>query len=496
MLPQSGDDATLARSAVRSLDDPTRLRRNPLLDEMGADSTHATLRACVLRALDSVERLHPYLYGIIVRCDVHGEAHKRVYASLARSRRQFYRERHEALTRLAAAIRESAGRSAKVLVEALPDAIASREQLIDMLGGCGQYAAAHEEALLLAARIDDPQRKIALMAAAASAARFMGDYDEVTSLVARARGLLGSVRRENAHVPLLWAWIAEIALKVVQADFAGARTIVRNATRLRDESLLYGAEARLFSIILTYAVTVENLCGNWTAMRALLRRIEAIAKRTRDDDRAEALLRFSSKLALQSDGDLLRAQVDQREALGIVQGRRQVKDVAKAVVDLGVVSAAIDPSEGAAHVNTGLSIAERFPDFDGFAMMVGDAVPVLVSASQRRAAEEWIAMARSRGPLSGRAVSMLDLADARLLFEASKPRETIDRARGAAEHFAALGMLPAACDARMLEFDARMQLGHRGNAERAFRDLREMANAGGRIDTRNRVEQLGKVMFA
>src|SRR5262249_41906359 len=149
-MVQPADDATLARSAVRSLDDPERLRQNPLLLHLGAHHAHEDVRACVVRALDALERKDPYLHAIVVRADVHGEANKSIFTSIGRSRRQFYRERHEALTLLAHFIRESAERLSAVAVEALPDANDVREQLIDMLGSCGQYDAAYSEALALA----------------------------------------------------------------------------------------------------------------------------------------------------------------------------------------------------------------------------------------------------------------------------------------------------------------------------------------------------------
>jgi hypothetical protein len=129
-----------AQHLLRHLDDPSALRRNPLvapLFEQGEGTPRASLdvlnrisaliRECAERiradtsgpseSLESRERQ----YQILVRCDLGREPHATVASDLALSRRQFYRERREASEHLARFlveyVRERIGRPQGVAID-------------------------------------------------------------------------------------------------------------------------------------------------------------------------------------------------------------------------------------------------------------------------------------------------------------------------------------------------------------------------------------------
>jgi hypothetical protein len=112
--------AAAAQHLLRHLDDPSALRRNPLvapLFDQGEGSSRVSvdamnritslIRACAeqIRAEATGPREtrenRERQYQILVRCDLGREPHTAVAADLALSRRQFYRERREASQHLA-----------------------------------------------------------------------------------------------------------------------------------------------------------------------------------------------------------------------------------------------------------------------------------------------------------------------------------------------------------------------------------------------------------
>lgn len=102
--------AVAARQALAKLNVEDELLHNPLLCSKERRISYETARAAMFRALDTLSvnancvPRQRRQYDILVRCDLQNEVPKSIYDSMGISRRQFYRERREALLKFAGAI--------------------------------------------------------------------------------------------------------------------------------------------------------------------------------------------------------------------------------------------------------------------------------------------------------------------------------------------------------------------------------------------------------
>ena len=155
------------------------------------------------------QRKQRRLYDILVRCDLHAEPHKLAVAGLGLSRRQFYRERREALLALAAAIERELQRLRPISVSLeLGDAA---EAYIEALRSAGQYRTVWREARALAIRAAGEPREIELWIIASEAARYVCGPREVEDALDRARRAVHRLEgRARTFKHVLWNAIGEI----------------------------------------------------------------------------------------------------------------------------------------------------------------------------------------------------------------------------------------------------------------------------------------------
>ncbi|HTJ27875.1 MAG TPA: hypothetical protein VMA36_17085 [Candidatus Limnocylindria bacterium] len=484
--------AVAARDAVRHLDDERVLRANPLFDR-DAERPHDALRAVVLRALEALRIVQVEHHEIVVRCDVRREPHKQVVDALSLSRRQFYRERQRALVRLADAIQHERERTPEAVVTPLPDARETAMAFIDMQRGCGEHEAVWREAVALAAHVDDPHFAISLHVVASEAARFLGDHGRAAERLRCAARLLADLPDGSRRlVPTLWVAVGEIALHGAQARFEEARAqFARAAVACADERTLHGPEATLFEILISHVVPIDAACGDWSSARALLSRAEALMTRSAEAELGRAVrLRLSGRIALQGEGDVLRARAEQRAALDTAQRARHLRQAGNAAANLGIALGEEDLGEAVRHIEFGLDVVRRFSD-DECATLLAESLPILLRAGAMQQVRERLDDLRARRRLSPRSAPLLDLSEALVLMGADDARGALERANDARLRLSAQGQLPWACDALLLEVESWLALRQPVRARRLLRELREIAQVAGRVETRRRVEAFG-----
>lgn len=127
MLPKFSE--AQVRSALRCLDDPSRLRANPLgahLMSAGLD-VREHLEAAIMQ-------LPSHLRSIVIRCDLTREPRESVAVSLDISERHLYRLRHQALKRLT------------TLLDAPPEVVPASSVVVDPIDLAICFATAQEHA--------------------------------------------------------------------------------------------------------------------------------------------------------------------------------------------------------------------------------------------------------------------------------------------------------------------------------------------------------------
>ena len=260
--------ASAAGRALASLGDERELPHNPLIRAHAPGQPYDTVRAATLRALESLapagsdttQQKQRRLYDILVRCDLHAEPHKLAIAALGLSRRQFYRERREALLALAVAIERELQRLRPISVSLeLGDAA---EAYIEALRSAGQYRTVWREARALAIRAAGEPREMELWIIASEAARYVGGPKEVEEALDRARRAVVRLEgRDGTFKRALWSAIGEMNRQWSDADYDGIRATFEAALRRGpDESTLQGPEAILVGIMLGYVASMECDC--------------------------------------------------------------------------------------------------------------------------------------------------------------------------------------------------------------------------------------------
>lgn len=494
--------AGAARHALIHLENERELRRNPLL-AAGHGLSHDALRAAVLRALDA---LRPYRsdasdrgfrrHAIVARCDLGGETHKGVMDALGLSRRQFYRERREALILLGTAMAQ-AFEHARAVTATL-DLGDAAEAYIEALRSAGENAGVWREASALAAATAGQPREIDAWMVASEAARFLADGEASAHALACAR-------EAGCEIEAQWrdTWIAsgEMNLHWVEADCAGARAALQR--RLRDalpERALHGKEAILLGIVLANAAAIELDCGRWQDARDLVARAwrsidrEFTGKRRQSMLRlSSVLLRLSALLADYDDGDRGRSLAEQRGALEAARATGQLGNVATSAVHYGDALRGDDPHEAARYAGYGLEIARHFYPGDRLAELTLIATPALVAAAQSERARSAVRDARRPG-IGLRDELFLDLAEVKIAMAAGDELPAAaDRAEELAARFFRHGVNAWACDARLLAVEAAARLGHRTRARRQLAaDFG--ATSAARAETRRRARRLGTLL--
>lgn len=501
-----------ARHALTHLEDERELLRNALLPTRHSLS-HCAVRSAVLSGLDSLLPASangaadkPWrFHAILARCDLAGEPHKVVMQSLALSRRQFYRERREALLRLSAAIAhafERAGTASETI-----DLRDVAEAYIEALRGAGEHRAVWREALALAAVAKGDVREVDAWMVAAEASRFLAEGDAAAGALEHARDATTICDR---HWRAIWIASGEMSLQWVRGDSAGARATLERLERASPpERTLHGKEAILLGMTLAHAAAIELGCGRWEAARSLVGRAsrliehDATAARLIEHDATAArrqsllrlssvLLRLSALLALYEGGDRERSSIDQRAALDAARATGELGSVAIAAVHYADAVGVRDPAEGVRHAEYGLALARLFYPGDRLAELTLVATPVLMAARGADSARQALSAVR-RSNLGTRDQLFFDLAGAKIAAGDGKLRTAAECADAVAERLFSLGIDAWAWDARLLAIEADAASGYR---PRSRRRLNEVAGglASARAKERRRAQRLGTLL--
>ncbi|HEY1978045.1 MAG TPA: hypothetical protein VGG89_15955 [Candidatus Baltobacteraceae bacterium] len=470
-----------ARHALANVENEQLLLRNSLLPRDHRLS-YGTLRFIVLNSLQSLApasggpaaQRERRLCTILVRCDLNGEVHKSVIKSMALSRRQFYRERHEALLRLAATVRQHVDKaqgqaepapSSATLVD-LGDAA---EAYIEALRAAGQHGLVFEEAFSLAGRNPGDAREVDFWLVASEAARFLGDVkrsQQALDLCLATRG--------DSYWRSLWIAGSAMSLQWVRGESAAARATFERAVGAGpDERTLHGKEATLLGMMLSGAARLEIDCGRWDRARSLIARASNLlqngtAARPQSMSRLSALIfRVSSQLALHADGDRPRSVLGFRAALDAARASGELGGVSDTAIRFAAALAPDDAQTALTYADYGLEIARRFYPGDRLSELTLAALPLLLHERGAEGAERAMVNAR-QDRLGLRDTLYLQLGDAKIAARAGDYRSALERAEDAAASFFRLGIDAWACDAQLIAIEACERLGFHARAKRAL----------------------------
>jgi tetratricopeptide (TPR) repeat protein len=493
-----------ARHALASLEDERELRGNPLLRERSAP--HETLRSIVLDALDSLDPAgvgsgaisrQKRFHDILVHCDLRGELHKVVIKSLGISRREFYRERRQAMLALATAIQRMLERH-YVVIE-LGDAART---LVEVLRSAGQYEAVWREATSIAGSATDHVRETKYWIIASEAASYLGHAGDARDAFERARRSVSRLTaRERPRSLALWTAIGEMNLQWSEADFDGALATFERATHGRDEQTIHGDESILFSIMLAYATSMELDCGRWDRARSLLGRATRLAEyggstlAGRFAIASQSLRRLSAQFKLSVEGNVHRSIEDHRVALDADRAAGHLGGIAVSAAYYAAALGEVDTRPAAQYAEYALEIVRRFYTGDRLARLTLELLPLLLRAHGPAFAQQAVAGVKREGQ-GARDLLFLDLAEAKLAAHTGALPAAIERAEEAAAKFTQHRMHAWACDAHLLAIESSARLGHRPRARRQLQALTEMLRDTGRAKSRTDASRLSKLLTA
>ena len=491
-----------ARHALANVENEQVLLLNSLLPH-DHRLAYGTLRFVVLNSLQSLApataapaaQRERRLHSILVRCDLNGEVHKAVIKSMSLSRRQFYRERHEALLRFAAIVREHV-RKAQLQSQPTPSSATlidlgdASEAYIEALRAAGQHRLVFEEASSLARRNPGDLREVDFLLVASEAARFLGDLHG-----ARQTLDLCLATRGDSYWRSLWIASSSMSLQWVAGESAAARTTFERAVSGGpDERTLHGKEATLLGMMLSGAARLEIDCGRWDAARSLIARASSLlqngtAARPQSLSRLSALIfRASSQLALHADGDRAQAVLSFRAALDAARASGELGNVAETATRFAAALAPDDPQTALTYADYGLEIARRFSPGDRLSELTLTALPLLLRERGAEAAERAVFNARQSG-LGARDAMYLQLAEAKIATHAGEHHAALERAEDASSTFFRLGIDAWACDAQLIAIEACERLGFHGRAKRALSVLGDVFGRA-TAETRARARRL------
>lgn len=189
------------RDVLRHIEHPDRLRSNPLSarlfrQELNARACVTLVRTIVTRTL---EQLSVRRRAIIVRCDLRGEAHDAVAASLAISERHFYRERRAALEAIAAAFEGAEQARTTSFVERSHDLVDVELCFADTAYQAGDAARALRVLQIASAEADHKGRKIQLECRMAELSCEVGAIAAAREHVARSRAICAELDDARAR---------------------------------------------------------------------------------------------------------------------------------------------------------------------------------------------------------------------------------------------------------------------------------------------------------
>lgn len=466
--------AIAARDALANLDDEARLLNSPLLPSEHA-LTYRAVRAIVLDALDSLDDISVGVRAlrrhrgreILARCDIAGREHGEVIEELALSRRQFYRDRREALIQVAQIIKQKVAhdndeRVGSARSSGFFDLVDAGEAYVEALRSAGQYSLVWQEAVELANQASGSRREADYWLVASEAARFFAD-------AWRARKALEAARICNVDRPWHSTWFSEAEMSLDWLDGQTAGTFnAFEAAALRGDSnrAMYGKEAVLLAYALCAAVRIELDRGGWENARTMLSRAAHLAENG-SASKARSLTRLishihrlSGLLAFYSDGDRDRAIVRLSAAVENARASDHLGAIAESSVYFGVVMGAAGSDDALKHADFGLSIAQRIYAGDRLAELTLEVIPLFLSERGPEAASFAVSQARSPD-LGVRDTLFLELAELKIAVHSGRHAEAIERGKAAAGGLMNCGILSRAYEAKKLLADAYARLNRR-----------------------------------
>lgn len=488
-----------ARRLLRDLDEEQLLRENPLLAPY-AGEPHDRLRTRVLRSVESLdpgltvtapsERRYR-LYQILVRCDLTGQSHKEVAASLGISRRQFYLDRREAFLLVVDALERTAPAPACVSGPS-PDALSMHLDYVQLLYEQGRFDAVWREALRVVREMRGHARELEVWNIAADTARLLGNLRQsVEAGDQMCRVAETSAYKELRRASALRIAISDIALQWMQGYIGKAMARFDQAIEdSGNERTMYGRDATLFAILLWYGAELCIECGSWQRAQALIRRAERIIGRSEQPYANARHQRLRARIAQEVSGDSGRAASELQEALRLMQRHKQLPGIARGAVEYGIALAEIDRSEGLKYIDFGLIMARDVCGYDQCAVLFAKAAPFVMERAGPEEALRGIDELRMRSPLSLHADLLLGIAKA----EAHLARGEFD---AAAEAGADLGrslesasLFPGAAKARLILVEALARGSKLAKAKQLFKKSDEFLRTYTDRSTRMRSDRI------
>jgi hypothetical protein len=489
--------AAAARHALIHLEDERELLRNPLLPH-DRRLPYDALRSTILCALESLRssgagaaaNKQRRLHTILLRCDLGGEVHKGVMEAMALSRRQFYRERREALLRFARAITQAFERTRTTTV--LVDLGDAGEAYLEALRSAGQHRLVWQEAAAMAGRAHGDPRQIELWLVASEAARFLADAGAAQLALEHAYEPV----EDDSYWRRLWLVSGTMSLRWLAGDYAGARAAFDDALRgAQDERALHGKEAVLLGITLCNVARIELDCGHWEQVRNLLVRASYLLQNGTTAKRQSLLRlsvlisRLSAQLALHADGDRARSLVGQRSALDGARASGELGNVAISAIYFATAMAHRDAAGALSYAEYGMEIARRFYPGDRLSELTLEVLPLLLQTRGRDAAAQAVANARCAG-LGVRDALFLELADAKVAAAGGDLAGALERAEEVSGKLFERGIDAWGCDAELLAAETSARLALPARARRRLARVAETMG-GARAAVRERARGLG-----
>jgi len=455
-------------------------------------------RARVLRALESlnpgagegsVAERRRRQHRILVDCDVRRLPHAQVAAALGLSRRQFYRDRRDALIAFAEALQTPEYAPALMQVDVKDVHLL----YIQTLRERGQYDSVWRESVRALAHMNGHPREVEVWALASEAARYFGNARYAREAIdqmrrATTRSAFHDLRRASQ----LRIAISEIALDVMLGDLSAAKLrFEETAAACGDERTMYGRDVTLFAILLSHATALSMERGEWHLAEQYLHRSAMIDERSEVCYAISSRRRLRGRLAFRRDGDIGRAVVELSDALSIAESDRALRPAALATVELGIALTHRGDAAGAEYLDHGLRIAREVCGHDDFAVLFSSAVPALLQRGAPLTSMQAIEELRMRSPLFGLAERYVRLAEVELQLHGGDYRTAIASSTELADECFRALMLPLAAHAQVLSAEAYAHSGRVMQAKKSLISAEALITEFGEHRTRLRAEALG-----
>jgi hypothetical protein len=472
-----------ARELLRYLDDPRRLRRNPIA--MRCYDAGADLREYVHRA---ILQLPEPLRRIIVRCDLAKELHSVVAADLGISERHFYRQRRQALARLTEILLNAPVSARSCTVEAEPVGVQlSHAKAHENAGG---FDAAIAILVNLKSSVRSPELGTTIACRLVEVCCSAGRLVEAQSYLKDAQGLAtrasaANVRNSDVTVSQLETAKLEFAWCFGDLEYfrSVGEPLVRRLRRISQSSI--GNQTALEMLISVLLMLADSRCFKGAFREALDVTLEAMALLNKLDFVDDALrLRCLNTFAdLQTFmGGGLQPGLDE---LGKAYAQAQAKGIPRAAVNIAVNLCGVYTRSGdmgrALHFGyAALNVGKSVCPSEEFARNTLAVAAVHLFRRELRPARALLAQARALTPPENRYVSALaTLFEADMNLIERNYTAALAAARTSAHTMEGLGMHRFLGSALRVEAEAQEALGNHAAAVRTITNSLSVLGSSG-----------------